>query len=140
MTKTSPRAKQSDREVWRVGVLFSRSGLMAVTESEHFFGTALAIEEINKAGGILGREIEVIAYDPGSAPETFRKMADRLLTEDGASIIFGYNDPIATPLVSNTLDAALTFPAGSVAIAVRLLENPGPAVITQTPMSWVARA
>src|ERR1700757_783247 len=89
MTKTSPRAKQSDREVWRVGVLFSRSGLMAVTESEHFFGTALAIEEINKAGGILGREIEVIAYDPGSAPETFRKMADRLLTEDGASIIFG---------------------------------------------------
>jgi branched-chain amino acid transport system substrate-binding protein len=87
MTKTVPHAKH--REVWRVGVLFSRSGLMAVTESEHFFGTALAIEEINRAGGILGREIEVIAYDPGSAPETYRKMADRLLTEDGASVIFG---------------------------------------------------
>jgi branched-chain amino acid transport system substrate-binding protein len=89
MMKAGPRAKQSDREVWRVGVLFSRSGLMAVTESEHFFGTALAIEEINKAGGVLGREIEVIAYDPGSVPETFRKMADRLLTDDGASVIFG---------------------------------------------------
>ncbi|MFN5456934.1 transporter substrate-binding domain-containing protein, partial [Bradyrhizobium sp.] len=73
----------------RVGVLFSRSGLMEVTESEHFFGTALAIQEINKAGGVLGREIEVIAYDPGSQPETFRKLADRLLTEDGASVIFG---------------------------------------------------
>ncbi|WP_024507381.1 transporter substrate-binding domain-containing protein [Bradyrhizobium sp. ARR65] len=89
MTKTAPRAKQSDRDVWRVGVLFSRSGLMAVTESEHFFGTALAIEEINKAGGILGREIEVVAYDPASNPEAFRKLADRLLTEDGASVIFG---------------------------------------------------
>jgi branched-chain amino acid transport system substrate-binding protein len=89
MTKIGPRARQSDRDVWRVGVLFSRSGLMAVSESEHFFGTALAIEEINNAGGILGREIEVVAYDPGSIPETYRKMADRLLTEDGASVIFG---------------------------------------------------
>ena len=89
MTKMAPRARQSDRDVWRVGVLFSRSGLMAVSESEHFFGTALAIEEINNAGGILGREIEVVAYDPGSIPETYRKMADRLLTEDGASVIFG---------------------------------------------------
>ena len=89
MTKMGPRARQPDRDVWRVGVLFSRSGLMAVSESEHFFGTALAIEEINNAGGILGREIEVVAYDPGSIPETYRKMADRLLTEDGASVIFG---------------------------------------------------
>src|SRR5262249_53580725 len=89
MTKTGPRAKRFDRDVWRVGVLFSRSGLMAITESEHFFGTALAIEEINKAGGILGREIEVVAYDPGSAPEAYRAMADRLLTDDGVSVIFG---------------------------------------------------
>jgi branched-chain amino acid transport system substrate-binding protein len=89
MAITGRLAKQSDRDVWRVGVLFSRSGLMAVSESEHFFGTALAIEEINDSGGILGREIEVIAHDPGSVPETYRKMADRLLTEDGVSVIFG---------------------------------------------------
>src|SRR5262245_63613498 len=82
-------AKQSDRDVWRVGVLFSRTGLMAVSESEHFFGTALAIQEINRAGGVLGREIEVVAYDPGSDPATYRRLADRLLTEDGVSVIFG---------------------------------------------------
>ena len=75
MMKMGPRAGQADRDVWRVGVLFSRSGLMAVSESEHFFGTALAIEEINNAGGILGREIEVVAYDPGSIPETYLRMA-----------------------------------------------------------------
>jgi len=59
----------SSGDTWRVGVLFSRSGLMAVTETEHFLGTALAIQEINQSGGILGREIEVVAYDPGSNPE-----------------------------------------------------------------------
>lgn len=76
-------------ETWRVGVLFSRSGLMAVTETEHFLGTALAIKEINEAGGVLGREIEVVAYDPASEPETYRRLADRLLTEDGVSVILG---------------------------------------------------
>ena len=79
----------SGSETWRVGVLFSRSGLMAITETEHFLGTALAIQEINQSGGILEREIEVVAYDPGSDPEIYRKMADRLLTEDGISVIFG---------------------------------------------------
>ncbi|MGY3610193.1 MULTISPECIES: hypothetical protein [unclassified Bradyrhizobium] len=42
MTAKRP-AKQSDRDVWRVGVLFWRTGLMAVSESEHFFDTALAM-------------------------------------------------------------------------------------------------
>jgi ABC-type branched-subunit amino acid transport system substrate-binding protein len=40
-------------DTWRVGVLFSRTGLTAVTETEHFLGTALAIQEINQAGGVL---------------------------------------------------------------------------------------
>ena len=79
----------SDRDPWRIGVLFSRSGLTAVTESEHFLGTALAIQEINRAGGVLGRELDVVAYDPGSDPETYRRLADRLLTEDEVSVIFG---------------------------------------------------
>src|ERR1700722_16348571 len=79
----------SGSETWRVGVLFSRFGLMAITETEHFLGTALAIQEINQSGGILECEIEVVAYDPGSDPEIYRKMADRLLTEDGISVIFG---------------------------------------------------
>jgi branched-chain amino acid transport system substrate-binding protein len=99
MTKAGRPAKQPDQDVWRVGVLFSRTGLTAVSESEHFFGTALAIQEINNAGGVLGREIEVVAYDPGSSPETYRKLADRLLTEDGASVIFGCSTSAARKAV-----------------------------------------
>lgn len=80
---------RNHQQTWRVGVLFSRSGHMAVSESEHFFGTALAIAELNNAGGVLGNQIEVIAYDPGSDPQAYRKLADRLLTEDEVSVIFG---------------------------------------------------
>jgi hypothetical protein len=35
-------------EPWRIGVLFSRGGLTRITETEHFLGTALAIQEINQ--------------------------------------------------------------------------------------------
>jgi ABC-type branched-subunit amino acid transport system substrate-binding protein len=74
---------------WRVGVLFSRSGATAVSETEHFFGTALAIEELNNAGGVLGRPIEPVAYDPTSDPLTYRRYAERLLGDDGVNVIFG---------------------------------------------------
>ena len=74
---------------WRVGILFSRSGVSGVTESEHFFGTALAIDEINTAGGVLGRPIEPICHDPGGQNEGYRAGARKLLTEDGVEVIFG---------------------------------------------------
>ena len=77
------------KEAWPVGILFSRSGVVKITESEHFRGTALAIEEINTAGGVLGREIAPICYDPASSVLEYRRLADKLLTEDGVSIIFG---------------------------------------------------
>lgn len=49
---------------WPIGILFSRSGATGVTETEHFFGTTLAVEEINAAGGVLGRLLAPVAYDP----------------------------------------------------------------------------
>lgn len=83
------RSETRSTDPWRVGVLFSRSGATDITETEHFLGTALAVAEINRAGGILGREIEVIADDPRSEPQTYRRMADRFLTEEGLSVILG---------------------------------------------------
>jgi ABC-type branched-subunit amino acid transport system substrate-binding protein len=52
---------------WRVGVLFSRSGATAVLGSDHFCGTALAVEELSNASGVWRRLIEPIVYDPASA-------------------------------------------------------------------------
>ena len=79
----------SDREPWRVGVLFSRTGVTHLTESEHFCGTVLAIEEINRSGGVLGRPIDAVAYDPASDEAEYQRLATRLLADDGISVIFG---------------------------------------------------
>lgn len=74
---------------WRIGILFSRSGATGVTESEHFYGTALAIEEINRLGGVLDRPLVPLAYDPGGDTDEYRKLAMRLLLEDEVNVIFG---------------------------------------------------
>ncbi|MGH7130308.1 MAG: transporter substrate-binding protein, partial [Planctomycetaceae bacterium] len=44
-------------EPWRVGVIFSKTGFMAVIEETQLRGTLIAIDEINAAGGINGREL-----------------------------------------------------------------------------------
>lgn len=76
-------------EPWRVGVLFSRSGFMAVIEETQLRGTLTAIDEINDTGGINGRPIEPIVYDPGSDSRTYGLLAKKLMVEDGVSTIFG---------------------------------------------------
>jgi ABC-type branched-subunit amino acid transport system substrate-binding protein len=83
-------ARKADRhEPWRVGVLFSHTGVTAVIEETQLRGTLLAIEEINAAGGVNDRELVPLIYDPGSLDERFARLADRLLCEDGVSTIFG---------------------------------------------------
>ncbi len=82
-----PRAGHD--ESWRIGVLYSRTGITAATESEHFFGTALAIEEINATGGIDGRLLDPVVYDPKSDADEYRRLATRMLQEDDVNVIFG---------------------------------------------------
>ena len=48
----------STSEPWRVGVLFSQTGVTSVIEESQLRGTLLAIEEVNAAGGINGRRLK----------------------------------------------------------------------------------
>jgi len=74
---------------WKVGVLFSRTGPLAVIEETQLRGTLLAINEINDHGGIHGRPIETVYYDPASEASAFGRYAKRMMVEDGVNTIFG---------------------------------------------------
>ena len=77
------------RAPWRVGLLFSATGITAGVETSQLGGTRLALDEINAAGGVLGRPVEAVAYDPACDPRAFRRLAERLLTTDGVRLLFG---------------------------------------------------
>ncbi|MFM0295161.1 MULTISPECIES: transporter substrate-binding domain-containing protein [Paraburkholderia] len=73
----------------RVGLLSSTTGSTALLEQSQWRGACLAVEEINARGGIGGRELVALHYDPGSDPAAFRELAERLIVKDGVNTIFG---------------------------------------------------
>lgn len=85
-------------------MLFSRTGPTGMSDSDHFFGTALAIEELNRSGGVLGRPIDVVAYDSASDPRIYRGHADTLLTKDGVSTIFGCHTSASRKAVLHSIE------------------------------------
>lgn len=62
---------------------------MAVIEKTQLRGTLLAIEEINAAGGVNGRELVPLIYDPASEAAAFGHFAKRLMVADEVTTIFG---------------------------------------------------
>lgn len=73
----------------KVGILHSLSGTMAISEKSVVDSTQLAIEQINSAGGIGGRQIEAIVEDGASDWPTFAEKARKLIDEDQVVVIFG---------------------------------------------------
>ncbi|WP_339634979.1 transporter substrate-binding domain-containing protein [uncultured Sneathiella sp.] len=71
------------------GVLFSQSGMMAVTEIAHLQGVLLACDEINMGGGINGRLLDPIIFDPQSDASTYARMTTELLLRHNVNVIFG---------------------------------------------------
>lgn len=79
----------STRDPIRIGVLFSETGVTSAIETSQRLGTLLAIEEINAAGGIGGRELQVASRDPQSKPSLYRAHAEQLVREEGVRLIAG---------------------------------------------------
>ncbi|MBI1358605.1 MAG: urea ABC transporter substrate-binding protein [Acidobacteria bacterium] len=72
-----------------VGVLHSLTGTMAISEIPVRDATLLAIQEINAAGGVLGKPLEPIVEDGASEPATFAQKAQKLIQQDHAAAVFG---------------------------------------------------
>ncbi|MEI6239763.1 MAG: transporter substrate-binding protein, partial [Planctomycetia bacterium] len=78
-----------DRRPILVGLLHSQTGPMAISEKSMIDAEVLALEEINAAGSILGRPVRWVIADGASDPPTFARQAEKLIREDGVSVVFG---------------------------------------------------
>ncbi len=73
----------------KVGILHSLTGTIAIAEASVVDAEKLAIEEINKAGGVLGQQIETVVEDGASDWPTFAEKARKLFDRDKVSAVFG---------------------------------------------------
>ena len=76
-------------ETIKVGVLHSLSGTMAISETTLKDTVLMMIEEQNKKGGLLGKQLEAVVVDPASNWPLFAEKTRELLTKDEVDVIFG---------------------------------------------------
>ncbi len=72
-----------------VGILHSLSGTMAISEVSVRDSELLAIDEINKAGGVLGKQLKPVIEDGASDWPTFAEKAQKLISTDKVAATFG---------------------------------------------------
>ncbi|ALS24324.1 MULTISPECIES: urea ABC transporter substrate-binding protein [Paenibacillus] len=73
----------------KLGVLEDRSGDFALVGMQKYHAAELAVDEINKSGGLLGRQIEIVAPDTQSDNQRYQEMARKLILEDKVDVVMG---------------------------------------------------
>ncbi|MFI5718236.1 urea ABC transporter substrate-binding protein [Nocardia sp. NPDC051750] len=73
----------------KVGSLNSLSGTMAISEVTVRDSIRLAVDQINAAGGVMGKQIELVGEDGASEPTVFAEKAEKLISSDCVAAVFG---------------------------------------------------
>ena len=76
-------------DVIKVGLYTPLTGTSALVGTQEQMGVDLAVKQLNEAGGVNGKQIEVIAYDDQFNAETAVKVVTRLTQTDHVNAIIG---------------------------------------------------
>jgi urea transport system substrate-binding protein len=88
-TKSASTTGATTGDTIPVGILHSLSGTMAISEVSVKDSELLAIDEINKAGGVLGKQLKPVIEDGQSDWPTFAEKAQKLISTDKVAAVFG---------------------------------------------------
>ncbi len=73
----------------KVGSLFSVTGPPAVVGDKMRKGLELAVDELNAAGGVEGRRLEIVFYDPAGDTAKAVDQTRRLISRDDVDVVVG---------------------------------------------------
>lgn len=111
-------AAQEEGDTVRIGSLFELSGAVAAYGQTQSNAIKMAVEEINEAGGISGKQVEIVEFDTKSDDTEAAVLATRLASQENVSVIIGpattsqmqaaipivneFEVPLVSPSVTNT--------------------------------------
>ncbi len=84
-----PFAAQAQSGKIKIGEYASLTGKEAAFGQSSHKGTVLAIEEMNAAGGVLGRQLELVSEDNQSKPGESATIATKLITREKVVALLG---------------------------------------------------
>lgn len=112
----SSGGKSGDADVIKVGVNMELSGSVASYGQSNTEGVELAVDEINAAGGIDGKKIELIKVDNKSDAAEATNAAIRLTSQDKVNAIIGAStsgNTVAQAQIANNTQTVLITPSGT---------------------------
>ncbi|MCY7369751.1 MAG: ABC transporter substrate-binding protein [Polaromonas sp.] len=83
-----PAIVRAQADKVKIGHLTPRTGFLGALGEYSVMAVTLAVEEVNKAGGVLGRQIDLIAEDSVN-PSTASSKAQRMFERDNVAAIVG---------------------------------------------------
>jgi branched-chain amino acid transport system substrate-binding protein len=76
----------------KIGMLYNMTGAQASLDVPSANGAKLAAKQLNAAGGVLGKKIELVAYDGKTDAATIGNAATQLVQTDKVVAMFGFSD------------------------------------------------
>ena len=83
------RAAFGQAKPYKIGTIQPLSGAGAAGGKTALVGVQMAVDRINKSGGINGRPIELLVADDESKPDVARRKAEKLVEEDKIDVQVG---------------------------------------------------
>jgi branched-chain amino acid transport system substrate-binding protein len=114
-------APAAAQEPIRIGAFLSVTGPAAFLGDPEQKTLELYIDKLNAAGGVLGRKLQLVAYDDGGDAEKARTFAKRLIEQDRVDLIVG-GTTTGTTMAAVPLVEAAQVPFVSLAGAVVIVE------------------
>ena len=87
----------------RIGSTLALTGALAATSLVHKTVGEIYVEQLNKRGGLLGRQVEWIVKDDQSKPDLARTLYEQLITVDKVDLLMG---PYATGAILSAMGVA----------------------------------
>jgi branched-chain amino acid transport system substrate-binding protein len=115
------------QEAIRIGSFLSVTGPAAFLGDPERKTLEMEIEKINAEGGVLGRKLQLIAYDDGGDAEKARTFAKRLIEQDKVDLIVGGSTTGATMAAVPLVESA----------GVPFISLAGAVVIIEPVKKWV---
>lgn len=88
----------------KIGAMYALSGDKAAIGTNILRGIDFAVEEINAAGGVSGRPLEVVRGDTQGDAKVARSVAEKLVTQDKVNAILGCHQSTLTEIVSQVCE------------------------------------
>lgn len=131
----------SAQDTITIGVLVPTTGSEATYGQDMANAVKIAQDEINKAGGVLGKQLAMVVGDDGCDPQQAVNAATKLVSQGVVAVVGGYCSGATLPTLKTFGDAKIPFVITAANSTKLIPANPGNAfMINSTGDDQAAKA